>query len=492
MSIKILSRFFLFFFLALPLYAIAAVKTLTVLQTSDLHCQFTISSVERLGGIINKETVLAGGRDKTVVIDSGDLIQGSFAAVTLKGKVAIDFLNLLRYDIWTPGNHDLDFGYGVLKERIRQFRGKTVMGNFEIGGALPPGVEPFVILERNGLRVAVIGLTFPNLWRDILPNEPRFQLQRFSTALERIMPQVMRQAPDIIILNAHYGLSMSYGNRDNSLTEIARRYPQINLICGGHTHQINGGQDIGYGVWYTEPGKFGQAVAAIRLEYDTASRRVVSITSRFIPIDSGTDKIACPEHIKQQLQYCQDYGNKVVGNAAAPISGSSRGVSNPLQNLFGQAIAAAAEADAALISPAREHFSFHGEISEKELYEAAPYDDTITLLDVTPEELRRITAEQLGWKAIPQRQLPWGFRAISDQRAKNLSLQLPGNPARLKVAVNSFIIKRGKNWFPILAELDRQPGRVRETGIPIRDALRDYIKKYSPLQPDMTKWLVDQ
>ncbi len=472
----------------IPFYCLASIQTITVLQTSDLHCQLTIPAAEQLGGLINREIAHGGGRSKVILIDSGDLLQGSFVATVGKGRPAIDFLNHVGYDIWTPGNHDLDFGFDVLADRISQFKGVTLTANLKANGSLPQKVKPFTVLDRNGLKIAVIGLTFPTLWRNQMPGEPGFSLIDFKQALEQIMPSVMQAKADIIILNVHYGLSMSYSNRDNSIFSIAGKYPQINLICGGHTHQINPGKDVGYGVWYTEPGKYGQGIVSIRIDYDTDKHNVSEITSKFIPVEQGL-KADYPPQLKETIRNSQEQGKKVIGKVAVPFSGSSRGVSNPLQNLFGQTAAQAAGASFALISPPRDGITLQGNITEKDLFELAPYDDAISVIEVTPEELGRLVAEQLSWKTPQQRQLPWGFYVRSNKRGKILRLELPGNPDRCKVAVNSFIVTRGEKWFPELARLNAA-GRVANTGITMRDALRRKFKTTAIIEPDFTKWLI--
>ena len=458
----------------------AAIKTVTVLQTSDLHCHFDPPTVVRLGAIAAGETARAGGRDHVLLLDGGDLIQGTFAATAGKGAVAVDFVNLLGYDLWTPGNHDFDFGFDVLAARFRQFKGAVAAANLEA-----PGVKPYVIFRRNGVKIAVIGLTFPTLWRDLMPGEPPFRLEPFDTALARTIPAVMREKPDIIILNVHYGISMSFADPHNSLTAVAGSYPQINLICGGHTHQVVAGRNIGFGVWYAEPGKHGEGISVTELTFDTDAGRVTDAVTRFVT-EPDNAKFVVPESFSAQLRHYRELENTVIGQTSAPITGSVRGVGSPLQNLYGQALAAAGGTDYALVSPSlREPVTLNGPVTEGRLFAVAPYDDMVYVIEVTAEELRQIVAEQLSWKVIPQRQLPWGFYADCNNRGKLIGLRLPSNPARCRVAVSGFILKRGQAWFPVLAATKS----VTDTGITIREALRRYLNAHSPVAPDFTEWV---
>ncbi|MDD3118636.1 MAG: metallophosphoesterase [Victivallales bacterium] len=458
----------------------AAIKNIAILQTSDIHGHCDVATVSRLGTIIAAETARCGGRDHLLLLDTGDLLQGTFAAAASRGEIAVKALNLLGGDLWTPGNHDFDFGFDLLVARLRQFRGRIAAANLDA-----PGIGPYAIFHRHGLKLVVIGLTFPDLWRQKAPGEKEFRLESFDVALSRTIPAVMREKPDIIILNVHYGVSMSYSDRRNSLLQIARRYPQLDLICGGHTHQVVAGRDLGYGVWYTEPGKHGEGIAVTEIRFDTDAGRVVDLKTRLATVpDPGSPPFTVPPSFIAELRRYHEQEQQVIGSVGAPISGSVRGVGNPLQNLFGRAAAEAAGVDYALISPSlHDPVTLSGRITAGKLFATAPYEDTITVITVTLPELRQIVEEQLSWQVIPQRQLPWGFH-VRRQRGGTAELMLPQHRNRYRVAVSSFIVARGRKRFPALV---RAP--ATDTGITIRAALQRYFARHSPVMPDFTVWL---
>ena len=88
------------------------VYSFRIIQTTDIHGQysnFSGPSVASLASVV-KECIREKGKENTLYIDCGDILQGTFESARDRGKMMIDYLNHTFCEVFVPGNHDLDFG----------------------------------------------------------------------------------------------------------------------------------------------------------------------------------------------------------------------------------------------------------------------------------------------------------------------------------------------------------------------------------------------
>ena len=113
--------------LALP--TIADPATLTVLQTTDIHGYVEEGDEPpgaggwlRVAAALRAERAAAGAQN-TLLIDCGDTVAGAFVAAQSRGRIAVELLRAAEYDVWIPGNHELDYGVRRLRGALcRAFR----------------------------------------------------------------------------------------------------------------------------------------------------------------------------------------------------------------------------------------------------------------------------------------------------------------------------------------------------------------------------------
>ena len=183
----------LILFTALTLVAAPLQDTahVVVVATTDVHGHVTTwdyaANQPAPGGLTRVATIVdslkARYPGQVVVVDAGDLIQGDpfatyFARVAPRDpNPVIEAMNLTGYDVATPGNHDLDWGVGVMRQSVAGAAFPYVSGNIH---TLPGDTllfKPYVILHRQGVRIGITGFTTPGvaLWnRDKLQGRLRF------------------------------------------------------------------------------------------------------------------------------------------------------------------------------------------------------------------------------------------------------------------------------------------------------------------------------
>lgn len=148
---------------------------ITILHTNDIHASFTpheafwikTSPKPLIGGMTELSWAVDSLRKVkpgVLLIDAGDIMTGNpITEYTYRGAYGgalFEMMNRVGYDLWCPGNHDFDISQDNLRLLTRIANFPTVSANLitESGG-VPANNKPYVILESNGVKVGVIGLT---------------------------------------------------------------------------------------------------------------------------------------------------------------------------------------------------------------------------------------------------------------------------------------------------------------------------------------------
>ncbi len=225
-------------------------KKIKIVQTSDLHGFLYPSNYfeDKPIGIYGFKDELL---DSDLIIDSGDLIQGS-ALTTYQSKqglykpnVIIDTLNAIGYDIFTFGNHEFNYGKEYLIESLRGFNGEIVCAN--IVGLDEIEVKPYITREILGLTIGVIGFVTPVI--------PYFEKEEHIKGIDFLDPvevygkyeSELKEKCDIIIVNYHGGFEYDFRDsnpksiettKENQGIELVTKYDSIDILLSGHQHQV--------------------------------------------------------------------------------------------------------------------------------------------------------------------------------------------------------------------------------------------------------------
>ncbi len=234
---------------------------LTVLHFNDLHGRLADVAPERVAPVFSRMAgycrslrASCAGRDDAglLVLAAGDDLVGS-AFADLAGTNPAEFVCHPAYRLYAAagvdaagiGNHDLDWGLGMLLHGIRHDATFPVLAaNLSPGSnecsRSPAGIFPAALLVVKGLRVGLIGLTTSSEVKQVVPGE--FTVTDPVEAARRLVP-ALRPLCDVLIILSHLGQSL-----DHSLgvvvgagdVELARALPRgsVHLIVGGHTHSV--------------------------------------------------------------------------------------------------------------------------------------------------------------------------------------------------------------------------------------------------------------
>ena len=259
--------------LALP--AAAAVeesKTVTILQTSDLHgmvnpYDYASNKVSKTS-LAHAATIIKAERSKDpnlLLLDTGDTTQANYIQEFLNENPnpIIGALNYLDYDAWTLGNHEFNFGFSYVTKEISEFEGVTLAGNiYKADGSR--WIDAYHIFDVDGVKVAVFGIDAPHVpqWEKTDPTH--YDNMTFTSPMEetgKILKELDGKA-DVVIGSIHYGLEGEYGTE--GVQALAETYgDRIDALLIGHAHAVVD-ETIG-GIPVLEPGSNGQYVSKVTI-----------------------------------------------------------------------------------------------------------------------------------------------------------------------------------------------------------------------------------
>lgn len=258
--------------------------TLFVLHTSDTHSRIepvSRQSADRnagLGGVVRRVSFVKQYRAEhpdVLLFDCGDFSQGTPYYNMFRGELEVKMMNLMGYDAMTIGNHEFDFGLENMARLFRMAHFPVVCANYEVAGTPLEGlVKPYVVLERQGVRVGVFGLS-PRVEGLVQADKCQGIVYRDPIPVAREMARLLRKEEkcDVVICLSHLGLYGS-GLGDAGDEVLAAQTEGIDLILGGHSHtylerpsfyENASGQEVPV----MHVGKNGAYVGKIKLELES-------------------------------------------------------------------------------------------------------------------------------------------------------------------------------------------------------------------------------
>jgi 2',3'-cyclic-nucleotide 2'-phosphodiesterase (5'-nucleotidase family) len=279
--------------------------------------------------------------------------------------------------------------------------------------------------------------------------------------LERILPEVRRQS-DFVIVTAHL--------TDEEERRVAKAFPEIRLIVGGHNHSTLGPIHINQTV-VAKTGNVGRNVGRVDLEF--VGTRLARIDARLIPVvlrepDREIAALLAPfqSAIAPRL-------SEVLGEATAALTKAENAESS-LANLVADAYRARAGTEIGLtnVGGIRAPIA-RGAITWGSMFEVFPFRDTLVTLKLTGAQLKRTLGTRLlavsGVRARYDLKKPVGSQLISVTLADGSAVS---DTKIYTVAVNDFMVAGGDGFGELARATD-----IVDTHISILDVLTDYVKR---------------
>jgi 2',3'-cyclic-nucleotide 2'-phosphodiesterase/3'-nucleotidase len=281
-------------------------KELRIIGTSDLHGKFapwdyalnaesTSGSMEQLLTAVNEYR-----NENTLLVDAGDTIQDNSADIFLDEEVhpMIMALNYMKYDTWTTGNHEYNYGMDKLKEIIGTVEAKVLVGNvYDEDGE--PIADGYTIIEKNGLKVAIIGMVTQNITRWDAVNLEKCTVTDPLDETKKILDEIKGQY-DVLVGVYHMGVDNEYGVANSGVTDICNACPEFDVMVSSHEHKVVEGTTIN-GVLVVQNTNMAKTMNVIDLvvEKEDDGWKVIDKTSQSVDIstyeaDKGMAELLAP------------------------------------------------------------------------------------------------------------------------------------------------------------------------------------------------------
>ena len=223
---------------------------LQILATSDTHGRFlpwdyAANKADTSGSVAQQAAAIAQRRTpSTIVVDAGDTIQGNSAELFLQDEMhpMSAGMNAIGYDVWVTGNHEFNFGMDTLKRVIAQQKAKVLVGNVYAPDGTPLA-DGYTILNKQGVKVGVIGMVTPNITRWDSKNLEGWTVTNPVDECRKLTKQLRGQV-DVLLGVMHMDPESEYGVYGSGARDLAEACPEFDVIVAAHGHRSVPGEMI--------------------------------------------------------------------------------------------------------------------------------------------------------------------------------------------------------------------------------------------------------
>ncbi len=313
-------------------------------QTTDVHgSYFPYDFIKRKptgGGLARVSTVVSEARnvygDNVILLDNGDILQGQPTVYyynyidTVSPHIASEIMNFMGYDAGTVGNHDVETGRHTLDRWAEQCEMPILGANIIDVATGQPHFTPYTVIERGGVRIAVLGLLTPAIpaWLpEVLWKGLRFDDME-ETARKWIPIIKEKERPDVVVGLFHAGQSgnMMLDYKENPSLEIAAEVPGFDLVLIGHDHIRDSKKIVnveGDTVLVMNPANNAEYLTDVTLRFKLDDDGVVvdrDIEGGFVKLSDYMADATFIGRFMENVEVIDDYVNEYLGVITDTIS----------------------------------------------------------------------------------------------------------------------------------------------------------------------------
>jgi 5'-nucleotidase/UDP-sugar diphosphatase len=464
--------------------------TVTLLFTNDVESAydpipaFWLDDQEMIGGIAEMTTLIKSIRQteaNVFLFDSGDIFTGALAKLT-EGRLAFELMITMGYDAMAIGNHEFEYGHQIFAWQKNRAPFPVLGANFFYRDTDHPYAQAHAIIERNGVRIGVIGIMGQDAVSAIIPSFiAPLDVTVPAEAVQRSVDE-LRDDVDLIVLLTHQGKTAPMQTDAESDPRLQRDIDADVNLAGAVTGidvLFAGHADAGTPepVVHPETGTiimqtYGQAthLGYLQLSLDPETRRITSHDGRLIAVDPALHE-PDPAVIAKLTEYREAFPEirQVIGRTAARMNRRYIEESD-IGNLFADAFLAIANTDVAFIHSGSLRKDLPGgDVRVVDLLDSYPFVDDVIVKEMSGEQIRRALEQSFtlergllqvsGLRVIYDTTRPEGQRLVSVEHG--------GSPLtdtdRFTVAAPGFLAEGG-DLYTVFADSEaiRSAGTVTD------------------------------
>lgn len=400
---------------------------LTIYCTSDVHGSIFDYNLKRnrpsKNSLANVAAVVQGEREsrpeEVILLDNGDILQGQPSNYyynvidTAETNIAAQVMNYLRYDAGSVGNHDIEAGHPVYDKVKRELRHPWLSANSINTATGEPYFQPYAIIRRNGLKIAVLGMTTPaiskwlpkHLWEGI---EFRDMIE---TARYWVPLIQAKEQPDVLIGLFHSGFDYEYGGEnattpgnENASMLVAQQVDGFDLIIMGHDHlgkleEIT--NDAGNKVTVIDPYSHAAFLGKIDIDLTRRGKRYdKDIHAQMIKLADEPKDSAYIRQFTPALEKVKSYIDTPIGTFSEVLSGRD-GIFGPsaFTDFIHNVQLAITGADVSFSTVLQLDARIDkGEVTIRDMFNLYSYENGLYVMNFTGEEIDRYLEYAYGFQ----------------------------------------------------------------------------------------------
>lgn len=467
--------------------------------------------VERL-----RDAIAGDPTQDVLLVDSGDVWQGSPVGTLTDGRVMEAYFNQLDYDAVVCGNHEFDKGRWLPERMAEQMQHPWVACNVidTSTGELVDWVEPYRVVEKAGIRVGIIGANTPGTEHMAFEENIRgLEFAPLLPSIEKWRDHLLAEEDvDFIVLLVHEGLPFDKEEAWEELKQrkeagesiradvenamdLAHVLRDVPVIMGGHTHQGNrwpwvdpytsnmvfqpfaNGSAIGHAILLVDRS------TGTLMGYEAPQRDGVLIS---LWEDEWWPEAEMEAALKPYLDEVNEGLSVVVGRSATELT--RRGRSNsPMGNFVTEAMRSSFDADWAFSNTGGLRTDIPaGDVTVGDLMRLLPFGNAMVVVEMEGRMIREILERKgsRGSSGLYQSGIQWVADPLAEHGERVLAATIGGEPLRpdqLYTVVCSDYLMEGNSGFGLLTNIPSE--RTSYTQLLIRDAVQRYLQENSPVAP---------
>jgi 2',3'-cyclic-nucleotide 2'-phosphodiesterase/3'-nucleotidase len=322
-------------------------KSISIIETTDVHgviLPYDFIENEKLNVSMASSfdyiKQIRKKKDATLLLDNGDNLQGQPEVYyynfidTVQPHFVAEAMNYMGYDAGTVGNHDIEAGHAVYDKLVKEYKFPLLAANAVDIKTGNPYFKPYIIIEKDGVKIAVFGLVTPAIpnW---LPQElySGIEFKDMVETARKWMPVILNEKPDLVVGLFHSGWDRSDGKlqhtfnlNENGSAAVAYNVPGFDIIFNGHDHKVANEKFInsaGDTVLILNGGSRSEKLAEADITFNPKKilgKRRMKISGQIINV---ADFKPDPEFITRftpQYEIIDEYVKRVIGSSSSTIT----------------------------------------------------------------------------------------------------------------------------------------------------------------------------
>jgi 2',3'-cyclic-nucleotide 2'-phosphodiesterase (5'-nucleotidase family) len=480
-------------------------KTITLLYTNDFH-----SAVEpitatwlvdhpKIGGIRNLAAWVAMMRRSypdAFLFDSGDVFEGPAISTLTRGQALIEMFNTVGFDAACLGNHEFDYGIEPAASYVREEHFPVLAANLFYKDSGKPFAKPYAIVERNGIKIAVIGVFGPtSVSATLVSTWNTLELRDPKPILAELIPRLRKEA-DLVVVLTHEGLPGPMQTDAEAHPEVQRPFdtdkdlvntvPGIDVLIGGHPHR---GIEVPWvspqtGSIVVQTYGHGTTLGYLQLTVDTSAHKIASEHGSLLRV--APDVFPVPPQVDATVtkweKKADELGGMQVAVSPAPLTRNYNGES-ALGDLVTDSLRWKSGAQIAFENAGgiRDDLPA-GNVTRAGILSVVPFFNTMVTGDLTGTQIRSLLEQGLTLQAglIQVSGLVMTADMNQPEYHRLVSVTVNGQPLedekKYTVAATSFMATGGDNYQEYISHAGS-----RDTGLLLSDVLEQYAREQGTL-----------